>query len=166
MTARTPAQRGKANQSKGKLAERHLANYLREWWPEARRAVVTGSSVRGGDGLVREQPDPGDIAGVPAVIWSVKDCAAEQIEPWLAELDAMASLSGEQAALRLLVHKRRGTAPERWWCWQRADQYASLLGGRTSLTHPVRLEARHVVAHLLDAGYGSASLVRTIGGAA
>jgi hypothetical protein len=163
VTTRTPAQRGKANQSKGKVAERHLANYLREWWPEARRAVVTGSSVRGGDGLVREQPDPGDVAGVPGVIWSVKDCGVEQIEPWLAELDAMATLAGETAALRFLVHKRRGCAPERWWAWQRAGQYAGLFGGRSSLTHPVRVEVRHLVADLLAAGYAPQ---RQVGGAA
>lgn len=155
MTARTSAQQGKANQAKGKLAERHLATYLRQWWPEARRAVVTGSSVRGGDGQVREQPDPGDIAGMPAVIWSVKDCGAEQIDRWLAELDEMATLSGETAALRLLVHKRRGTSPGRWWCWQRVDQYASLLGGRAASRHPVRVEVQHVVTDLLAAGYAA-----------
>lgn len=154
MTAtKTPAQRGKANQNKGKAAERHLATYLRDWWPEARRAVVTGTSVRGGDGLVREQPDPGDIASVPFIV-SVKDSAADTIEQWLRELDEMAALSGEDIALRYLVVKRRGTSPGRWWCWQWSTQAASLTGGRTTVVYPVRVEVRHQVAELVQAGYG------------
>lgn len=162
MTAatRTPAQRGTANRRKGHQAERDLAKYLRTvGFPQAERAVVTGFAVTSSSGEARSHADPGDIAGVPATIISVKDCGAETIEPWLAELDAMATLAGEGAGLRLLVHKRRGTAPGRWWCWMRQSQHASLVGGRSPLEFPVRAELRFVVAEMHRAGYGSPSEV-------
>lgn len=158
MTAtRTPAQRGRANQNKGKAAERDLATYLRPWWPQARRAVVTGSAVRGGDGVVREVPDPGDIAGVPGVIWSVKDCGTETIGAWLDELDAMAHLSGETLALRYLVCKRRGTSPGRWWLWQRYGQMFPMDDGLVRPGHrfPVRMEVADAIGVLLARGYGT-----------
>lgn len=158
-TTKTPAQRGRANQNKGKAAERDLATYLRPWWPQARRAVVTGSAVRGGDGIVREVPDPGDIAGVPGVIWSVKDCGTETIGAWLDELDAMAHLSGETLALRYLVCKRRGTSPGRWWLWQRYDQmvgpWSDGMTRADRLRFPVRMEVGDAVRVLLAAGYGT-----------
>lgn len=154
-TTKTPQQRGRANRNKGQAAERALAIYLRPWWPEARRAVVTGTAVTGGDGVTREVPDPGDVAGVPGVIWSVKDCGAEYIDRWLDELDEMAHLTGDTLALRYLVHKRRGTSPGRWWCWQRHSQLVAPGDGlrRLGLEYPVRCELRHAVLTLQFRGY-------------
>lgn len=144
MTAatRTPTQRGSANRRKGHTAERDVAKYLRAvGYPDAERAVVTGGSITAVDGSVtRLRADPGDVAGVPFIV-SVKDCAAEQVDKWMVELDAMQHLTGAADPPRLLVHKRRGKAdPSRWWCWMTLAQVAYLAGGRSVSEAPVRLE--------------------------
>jgi hypothetical protein len=141
--------RGRANRRKGHTAERDLARWLREnGFPHAERAVRTG--FRTAD---RVTADPGDIAGIPGVVWSVKDCATERIGPWLAELDAM-----DGGDYRLLVVKRRGCAdPGRWWVYIEANALPGLRWGcgSAALSFPVRAELAPVVALLAQAGYGT-----------
>lgn len=147
--------RGTANRRRGHQAERDVARWLRvHGHPHAERAVRTG--FRAAD---RASADPGDIDGIPGVVISVKDCAAEQLAKWLDELDAM--VIGARATHGLLVHKRRGHAdPGRWWCWLRVDDVVRLAteyegGARYAVGgHPVRMELGHVVALLAVAGWG------------
>lgn len=160
MTAatRTPSQRGSSNRRKGHTAERDVARWLRVvGYPDAERAVVTGGTITGLDGgIVRLRADPGDVAGVPFIV-SVKDCAAEQVDKWMAELDAMRHLNGNLSAARLLVHKRRGKAdPARWWCWMTLAQAAHLAGGQSVSQAPVRMEFAAALVLLAESGVGAA----------
>lgn len=158
MTApRTPSQRGKSNRRKGHDAERDLARWLRTvGFGGAERAVRTG--FRTAD---RTSADPGDITGTGPIVWSVKDCAVEQVAKWFAELDAMGDGDTE---VYLLVHKRRGHAsPARWWCWMRVRDLLGLvhydgLDGYegASADALVRMELGHVVPLLRGAGHGDA----------
>ncbi len=160
MTApKTPSQRGTSNRRRGLTAERDLARWLRTvGFGGAERAVRTG--FRTAD---RASADPGDITGTGPVVWSVKDCAVEQVSKWFAELDAMGD--GDTEAY-LLVHKRRGHAsPARWWCWMTLGQLLDL----TTEAHacqlravardsnaPLRMELGDVVPLLRSAGHGDA----------
>lgn len=71
MTAKTRSEIGRSANARGKTYERQLAGYLRSWWPEAERAVAVGFASR----FQRAAADPGDIRGVPGVIW---DCKSRQ----------------------------------------------------------------------------------------
>jgi hypothetical protein len=153
--ARSAAQRGRANRRRGHDSERALARWLRSnGFGQAERAVRTG--FRTAD---RAAPDPGDITGTPGIVWSVKDCAAEQTTKWLAELEVMRAGAG--ALVGLLVHRRRGYAdPGRWWCWTPLDVPVWLLtgyggaAGHAEARAPVRMELTDVVALLRATGYG------------
>lgn len=155
--AKTPSQRGRANRNKGHQAERDLCKWLRvNGFPGAERAVRTGFRT-----LDRTSADPGDVTGTPGVVWSVKDCAVEQLVAWMAELDRMDDRDqpGGEPPVRLLVHKRRGHAdPARWWCWLTLPNLHSLIAVPNGYDHPplpVRMELGHVVPLLRGAGYGS-----------
>lgn len=153
MTTKTRSQLGKMSRNKGAKAERDLVAYLRTvGFGGVERAVRTGYRT-----ATRVAADPGDITGVPGVIWSVKDCAQERLDAWLAELDAM---EGRPDDVRLLVHKRSGKAdPARWWCWMRLDTLWLLCGRsawRPGGDAPVRFELQHVIPLLRAAGYGDA----------
>ena len=150
--AKTPSQRAAASRRKGRTAEQHLCNWLRDnGFPGAERAVRTGFRVTG-----RAGADPGDVTGTPGIVWSVKDVAVERIDKWLAELDAMHG----PGAIRLLVHKRTGKAdPGRWWCWLRLSTLVWLADGGQAIlvrpgAEPVRMELGHVIFLLRAAGYG------------
>lgn len=163
----TNSERGTANRRRGHQAERDVACWLRSnGYPHAERAVRAG--FRTAD---RTAADPGDITGTPFMLWSVKDCAAEQIARWFDELDDMSDNANTAGCLTFLIHKRRGHAdPARWWCWQWQSQYLDLY--RTwldSIDHahpelplwippgteyPMRMELGHVVPLLRAAGYG------------
>jgi hypothetical protein len=155
LTTATASQRGTTNRRRGHQAERDLARWLRSHgYPHAERAVRTG--FRASD---RVSADPGDIDGIPGIVISVKDCAAEQTVKWLAELAVMQA--GARAVHGLLVHKRRGHAdPGRWWCWLLLDDVVRLAtDGHAVATfaageHPVRMELGHAVRLLRDAGWG------------
>lgn len=160
MTApKTASQRGTSNRRRGLTAERDLARWLRTvGFAGAERAVRTG--FRTAD---RISADPGDITGTGPIVWSVKDCAAEQITKWFGELDSMGDGDSE---VYLLVHKRRGHAsPARWWCWLSLGQLLDLATeahpcqlravARDAAT-PLRMELGAVVPLLRAAGHGDA----------
>lgn len=168
--AKTPSQRGRANRNRGHQAERDVCRWLRtHGWPHAERAVRAGFKAPD-----RTAPDPGDVTGTPFILWSIKDCAAEQIPRWFDELDDMSDNAHTAGCLTLLVHKRRGHAdPGRWWCWQWQSQYLDLYRSWLHLVdevrgipelplwipsgteYPMRMELGHVVPLLRAAGYGS-----------
>lgn len=141
------SKRGASNRRRGLDAERQLATYLREQgWPEARRAVVTGSSLAA---------DPGDIAGVPGVIVSVKNTKAAAWPKWWAELDAM--LAADPAALGVIVEKRHGHAnPGDWWAHLRLTDLVDLATCAETGppgTDSVRVTVQALSRLLIDAGY-------------
>jgi hypothetical protein len=43
----------------------------------------------------RSAADPGDLTGTPGIVWSVKDCAADDVRIRLDELDTMTSGSAD-----------------------------------------------------------------------
>lgn len=152
MTTKTRSQLGRMSRNKGAKAERDLVTYLRTvGFGGAERAVRTGYRT-----ATRTAADPGDITGTPGIVWSVKDCATEQLTKWLAELDAM---EGREFDVRLLVHKRSGKAdPARWWCWMRTRTMLRLIDesyfAEDRYGPPVRMELGHVIPLLHAAGYG------------
>ena len=128
-TARTAAQRGAWSRNKGATAERQVCTYLRErGFPAAERAVRTGFRVAD-----RTVADPGDVAGVPGTIISVKDAQTHYDDAWLRELDAMNP--DDTLALRLLVVKRKYKAdPALWRCLMRYPTLTALQGARDHYT--------------------------------
>lgn len=153
-TARTAAQRGAWSRNKGARAEKDLARYLRaHGFDRAERAVRAG--FRTGD---RAVDDPGDIAGVPGTIISVKDAQTHYIDAWLRELDAMDV--GDTLALRLLVVKKAYKAdPGQWRAHLRYPTFAALTrvpDWSSSHRFPVELAVSDAVA-LLAESVGAAS---------
>ncbi|MGD9991108.1 hypothetical protein [Pseudonocardia sp.] len=153
------SRRAAANRRRGSTAELAVARYLRTvGFPGAERAVRTGYRT-----ATRTSPDPGDIAGIPGLVISVKDAQVERLTSWLTEVRVMTATGGE---LGLLVHKRRGHAnPANWWCWLRFRD-ALALAFPTSLgttgtyvgpagDDPIRMQLSHVIPLLHGAGYGT-----------
>lgn len=146
MTDPEASKRSKGNVRRGKTAEQAVARYLREWWPNAVRAVRTASSAAA---------DPGDIAGVPGVILSVKDCATAAWPRWWGEVDDM--LAADPAALGVIVEKRRGWAdPADWWVHLRLTDLVDLATGAETGppgTERARITLATFARLLVDAGY-------------
>lgn len=158
MPTRTAAEIGKASRDKGAQAERDLARFLRAWWPDAERAVVTGWKT-----ARRAFEDRGDIRGTPGLVWQVKavaDMSDATIEGALIDTEAQAVASG--ADYGVLVQRRLGKSdPGRWWAWLPIGDLGQLatrdLGSplrRGALIIPVRLQVQHLIPLLLRAGYG------------
>lgn len=166
MTTVDRSRLGKANNAKGKRAERDVVNWLRDHgFPGAERAVRTGYTANG-----RSAADPGDVTGTPGIVWQVKDVAREDIERWLAETEAqrLGGPGAKPAELGILVVRRRGTADVgRWWAWLPIDQLSHVMADETAdqwldpRTFPVRLELGDLVTLLRDAGYGIPPTVHT-----
>ncbi|MEV5537438.1 hypothetical protein AB0L13_11310 [Saccharopolyspora shandongensis] len=143
---------GRANRRRGHDAERTVARWLRDnGFTGAERAVRTGYTT--GD---RQVADPGDLTGTLGVAWQVKDTERESVGVWLRELDEQTAAA--RAEVGVLVHRRRGTSPGRWWAWLRVADLGCLLGGAgrhyRHRRHPVRMELAHAVELLRAAGYG------------
>lgn len=154
---RSRAALGRANRSKGHKAERELARYLRQWWPDARRAVSAG--WRTGE---RTSADRGDIAGTPALCWQVKNVEGmsdADIAAARRETQDQAVAAG--ADFGLLVQRRPGKSdPGRWWCWlELSDVICLLYDADAGLKFaeydcPSRWAVADVVDMLLGAGHG------------
>lgn len=111
-----------ASKRKGSAAERDLVTFLRNaGFPHAERRLA-GSAQ-----------DRGDIAGVPGVVWEVKNHAALNLAGWVDE--ATLEQASDGADYGIVVHKRRGKG-------NAGDWYATL---------PVAQVARL----LRQAGYGT-----------
>jgi hypothetical protein len=143
------SRRAAANRRRGSTAELAVAKYLRTvGFPGAERAVRTGYRTP-----THTSQDPGDIAGIPGLVISIKDAQVERLTSWLTEVRLMTANGGE---LGLLIHKRRGHAnPAAWWCWLLEADYAQLLGGTSDAQHPIRVQLGHLIPHLHTAGYGT-----------
>lgn len=153
MTARTPSQRGTSNRRRGLDAERAVANYLQAMgFPDARRAVAAGWTTN-----TTNNPDPGDIAGVPGCVISVKNTRVDEIARWMRELDEMAPK--DTLALRLLVIRRPYKRdPGQWRCIVRHSTLGGLAKGLgTYYPFPVEMAFGDAVTMLIDAGYREAS---------
>lgn len=151
--------RGRASRRKGHDAERDLAGYLRQWWPNAERKPDNGWRTGG-----RTSADHGDIRGTGPIVWQVKHAKDFRLAPFMAQTAEQATAAG--ADYGVLVERRdRVGDPGRWWAWLTVSDIGSLLTpdapliawgvtGET-LTAPVRMELRHVVALLVAAGYAT-----------
>lgn len=154
--ARSKSEIGRANLTKGRVAERRLVSYLRaSGWPGAERTVRTGYRVAGG----REGADQGDVDGTPGLVWQVKAVAETRhylVPTWLAETAAQRDAAGADFGV-LVVKRSRAAHPGQWWAYLPANEFARLAGGFIrDLTGPVRLELRDLVLWLRLAGYGTA----------
>jgi hypothetical protein len=114
----------------GKETERMVAGWLRNnGWPGCERRVKTGYRVPG-----REDPDQGDLTGMPGICVQVKSLRPatrmeQAIPAWLRETEMQRIASG--SALGFLVVRRWGTTDVgRWWTFQSARQLFTLLGGQ------------------------------------
>lgn len=150
--------RGRAARRKGHDAERDLAGWLRRWWPYAER-----KSDNGWRSNARESVDHGDIRGTGLIVWQVKHCKNFRLGEYMRQTADQATAAG--ADYGVLVERRDRVAdPGLWWAWLTVSDVAALLGGldvvprdvdRETLTAPVRIELRHVVALLVGAGYAT-----------
>jgi len=148
---------GAAARNKGARAEKDLARYLRTWWPLAERKWDNG--WRSSD---RVSADHGDIRGTSPIVWQVKHCKDFRLDEFMRQTAEQTVAAG--ADFGVLVQRRDGTSdPGRWWAWLTVADVL-LMGGLdlvprdvdpATLTAPVRIELRHVVALLIAAGYAS-----------
>lgn len=146
---RTPAQTGAWSRNKGAQAERDATRYLRSrGFDNAERAVRTGFRVSD-----RTVDDPGDLAGIPGTIVSVKDAQTHYVDAWLRELDAMDA--NDTLALRLLLIKRKYKAdPGQWRCLMRYPTFTALTcvpDWSSPKQFPVEVAFADVVTLLADA---------------
>jgi hypothetical protein len=139
----------------GTAAETAVVRYLQaNGFPNAERRALRGTA------------DAGDIAGTPALCWSVKGGAqAEQasdldIARWMVELATQCGHA--RADLGLLVTKRRGHGPHSagaWWAHLTAGALALLTDPHAAIQPAaprvnVRLRLADAVVLLRWAGYG------------
>lgn len=154
----TASQRGASNRRKGAEAERAVARYLRTvGFGGAERAERNGWRTH--DHVAR---DPGDILGVPGIVFSVKYDASNQVAKWLTEAEVLRNQHG--AELALLVCRRPGKAePSRWWVWASLASLARAVTGTPvrELSGYVCLELGDLVPMLHTAGYGDEQEVST-----
>lgn len=155
-TPRTPAEIGRANMSRGKIAERQVVGYYRDHgFPGAERTVRTGARTGR-----RTRADHGDIDGTPGLCTQVKvtlNASAEaKVPEWLAQTEAQRRASG--ADLGVLVVKRVGAAnPGRWWAYLPLPELIGLIFASQCrpVAGTVRLELASLVELLRAAGYGT-----------
>lgn len=145
--------RGRSAKSRGKSYELQFAKWLAaNGWPDARRAVATGTGQR---------HDPGDIAGTPALVWDVKQRTADlsrqpgAVMPMLAAVEMMKS--GEGAAFGFLVERLDRTPVGRWRAWQPLGQAVRLAGEQPGVYPgpPTSMSVADVVALLHVRGFGA-----------
>jgi len=148
----TASQRGRSNRRRGHDTERAVARYLRAvGFPHAERAEKNGWRTR--DHVSR---DPGDILGVPGIVWSVKNDARNEIPKWLNEAETVRHTHSADLAI-LVVRRPRKADVSRWWAWVSLPGLARLLLGASEahdFTGHVCMELGDLVPMLHRAGYG------------
>jgi hypothetical protein len=98
--------RGRSNRNRGARAEVQVVNYLRQWYPDARRYLA-------GDGR-----QPGDIDAHPLLVIEVKDCAASAWPTWCRQ----AAAAAPPGTVPVVVRRTRGvTDVGQWECRYRVE---------------------------------------------
>jgi hypothetical protein len=91
--------RGRSNRNRGARAEVQVVNYLRTWWPDARRYLA-------GDGR-----QPGDIDCHPLLVIEVKDCARSAWPTWCRQ----AAAAAPPGTVPVVVRRTRGVTDVGLW---------------------------------------------------
>jgi hypothetical protein len=148
-----------ANRDKGLRFERAVANYYRaHGLLDAKRRVVTGWRTSSDN-----DPDLGDLKGVPGICTQAKDVvkshprglSGNALVSVMAEAQAQANANGD--AIALVVEKRAGHA-DVGECWVHMPGHilGALLFGIDPFTppgmwstFPVRIEMKHVIDSLV-----------------
>lgn len=155
MTVTASAQ-GRANRRNGLETERAVARYLRTvGFPQAERAEKNGWRT---DEHV--SADPGDLLGVPGIVWSVKNDVSNRITAWLSEVESLRAT--HEAALAVLVVRRKGKADVgRWWAWVSLPALGTAVVGPDGrrLHGTVCMEVGDLVPMLHAAGYGDPEVI-------
>jgi hypothetical protein len=131
----------RANTDRGKETERIAVKGLRGLgFPNAERVVRTGYRVTD-----RELPDQGDIDGTPGLAWQVKSLrpatrAEAAVPGWMVETEQQRVAAG--ATVGVLIVRRDGCLPARWWAFLPAVDLYGLADGFTGNSTPAPL--RHV----------------------
>lgn len=137
------------NKAKGTKAERDVVRYLADaGFPHVERRALTGAK------------DQGDIAGIPGVVISVKDVAANRLAAFLADLDAMTDNvrdAGRTADVAALWWKTpyKGS-PGQWHVYVPAPVFFGQTAPRAVVlpeTGPIRLSGKGFVEWLKWLGY-------------
>jgi hypothetical protein len=155
VTPQSASARGKANNAKGKKAERDIARWLREHgFGVAERTIRTGYSTKD-----RRSSDTGDVSTI-GVCWQVKDVAEREwyrVPEWLD--DTAHQRVACAADLGILVMKRHGHAdPGRWWAWLPLNAIVTdTLNAAIPSVYdvPVRFALADLVSILRTLGYGT-----------
>jgi hypothetical protein len=95
----TASARGRSNRNRGARAEVQVVNYLRQWYPDARRYLA-------GDGR-----QPGDIDFHPLLVVEVKDCAASAWPTWCRQ----AAAAAPPGTVPVVVRRTRGVTDVGLW---------------------------------------------------
>jgi hypothetical protein len=112
-------------QAKGKRGELAVVNYLKPWFPDARRTVRTGFR-----NAVTQADDEGDIDGTPGFCLQVKVLGDELVQGKV--LDRIFAETVTQAGSRmpLILNSRPGRAAVgQWWLWLRVGDLVHLKVG-------------------------------------
>lgn len=116
------------SQAKGKRGELAVVDYLKPWFPDARRTVRTGFR-----NAKSSAADEGDIDGTPGMCFQVKVLADELVSGKV--LQGIYAETVEQAAGRmpLIVNKRNGLGEVgQWWVWLAVGDLVRLKSGMPS----------------------------------
>jgi hypothetical protein len=108
-------QMSKAKQ-KGTLAETAVADYLKTFWHNVERRVLSGKN------------DKGDIAGVPYTTIEVKNHKSYKLSEWMEETERERTNAGSQYGILVVKPIRVGvTKVEKWWAVLPLEQIAGLV---------------------------------------
>lgn len=90
------------SKQKGTAAETAVVN----WLLSKGRKHVERRSLNGA-------ADRGDVAGIPAVVIEVKNCAKMELSAWLKELEV--EMINDKANTGVVIHKKKGTQDVGLW---------------------------------------------------
>ena len=112
-------------QAKGKRGELAVVNYLKPWFPDARRTVRTGFR-----NAVTQADDEGDIDGTPGLCLQVKVLGDELVPGKVLDRVFAETVTQASGRLPLIVNSRPGRASVgQWWVWLRVGDLVHLKVG-------------------------------------